>query len=122
MNTRRQVLLATLAGTAPSIFAADSGVSDSEVLLGQSAVLSGPLGVSLMGFNAGAKLVFDELNAKGGVAGRKLRLISLDDELTKYLPCYPLLGHRVTLRHLLDHTSGLAGYTELPEFERISVQ
>lgn len=81
MIERRHVLLAALAGTVPSIFAAESGVSDGEILLGQSAVLSGPLGYSMQGFNAGARLVIDQLNAQGGIAGRRLRLISLDDEL-----------------------------------------
>jgi ABC-type branched-subunit amino acid transport system substrate-binding protein len=81
MNERRHVLLAALAGTAPSIFAAGSGVSEGEILLGQSAVLSGPLGLSMQGFNAGASLVIDELNAQGGIGGRRLRLVSLDDEL-----------------------------------------
>jgi branched-chain amino acid transport system substrate-binding protein len=81
MNERRHLLLAALAGTVPSIFAAESGVSDGEILFGQSAVLSGPLGLSMQGFNAGARLVIDELNARGGIAGRRLRLISLDDEL-----------------------------------------
>ena len=42
--------------------------------------------------------------------------LSLDDELTKFLPDYPTAGHRVTVRHLLNHTSGIKGYTELPEF------
>jgi CubicO group peptidase (beta-lactamase class C family) len=45
--------------------------------------------------------------------------LSLDDELTKYLPDYPTQGHRITLRRLLDHTSGIKGYTELPEFGRL---
>lgn len=48
--------------------------------------------------------------------------LSLDDEVTKYLPSYAVQGHRVTLRRLLDHTSGIPGYTELPEFEPISVR
>ena len=48
--------------------------------------------------------------------------LSLDDEITKYLPSYPVQGHRVTLRRLLDHTSGIPGYTELREFEPISVR
>lgn len=48
--------------------------------------------------------------------------LSLDDELTKYLPSYPLQGHRVTVRRLLDHTSGIAGFTELPEYESMSVR
>ena len=42
--------------------------------------------------------------------------LSLGDELTKFLPDYPTAGHRVTLRHLLNHTSGIKGYTELPAF------
>ncbi len=81
MNKRRQLLLASLAGTDSSVFAAESGVGDGEILLGQSAVLSGPLGPAMQGFNAGAKLAFENANDKGGIAGRKVRLISLDDEL-----------------------------------------
>ena len=42
--------------------------------------------------------------------------LSLDDDLTKYLPNYPTQGNRVTIRRLLDHTSGIKGYTEMPEF------
>jgi D-alanyl-D-alanine carboxypeptidase len=33
--------------------------------------------------------------------------ISLDDPITKYLPDYPVQGHHVTVRHLLNHTSGI---------------
>lgn len=42
--------------------------------------------------------------------------LSLDDPITKYLPTYPTQGHAITIRRLLDHTSGIKGYTELPEF------
>jgi CubicO group peptidase (beta-lactamase class C family) len=42
--------------------------------------------------------------------------LSLDDELTKFLPDYPVNGRRITLRHLHNHTSGIKGYTEMPEF------
>jgi D-alanyl-D-alanine carboxypeptidase len=42
--------------------------------------------------------------------------LGLDDELTKYLPDYPTHDQRITIRHLLTHTSGIKGYTELPEF------
>jgi CubicO group peptidase (beta-lactamase class C family) len=48
--------------------------------------------------------------------------LSLDDDLTKYLPEYPTSGHRVTIRRLLNHTSGIKGYTEMPafrEFQRL---
>ena len=51
------------------------------MVIGQSAVLSGPLGFAMKGFNSGAQLAFDALNAQGGVHGRHIRYISLDDEL-----------------------------------------
>lgn len=42
--------------------------------------------------------------------------LSLDDAITKHLPDYPTQGHTVTLRRLLNHTSGIKGYTELDAF------
>ena len=43
--------------------------------------------------------------------------LSIDDELSKYLPRIPLHGHRVTIRHLLTHTSGIHSYTEVPAWQ-----
>ena len=42
--------------------------------------------------------------------------LSIDDDVTKYLPEYSTHGQHITIRHLLTHTSGIKGYTELPEF------
>lgn len=42
--------------------------------------------------------------------------LALDDEITKFLPDYPTQGQRLTLRRLLNHTSGIKGYTEMKEF------
>ncbi len=42
--------------------------------------------------------------------------LSLDDPITKWLPDFDTRGNTVTLRHLMDHTSGIVGITELPEF------
>jgi D-alanyl-D-alanine carboxypeptidase len=33
--------------------------------------------------------------------------LGLDDEIDRYLPDVPYAGHHITVRHLLDHTSGL---------------
>jgi branched-chain amino acid transport system substrate-binding protein len=60
---------------------AEPGVSDKEIVLGQTGILSGPLGAVVKEFNAGAQLAFGEANAGGGVGGRQVRLVSLDDEL-----------------------------------------
>ena len=40
--------------------------------------------------------------------------INLDDDLSKYLPNFPLHGHHVTIRQLLNHTSGIHSYTSSP--------
>jgi CubicO group peptidase (beta-lactamase class C family) len=37
--------------------------------------------------------------------------IGLDDPLMKYLPAYPKEQGKVTVRHLLNHTSGIPSYT-----------
>lgn len=46
--------------------------------------------------------------------------LSLDDEITKWLPDFDTRGNRVTVRRLLDHTSGMLGLTEIPEFEQVA--
>jgi CubicO group peptidase (beta-lactamase class C family) len=48
--------------------------------------------------------------------------LSLDDEITKYLPSYPTQGHHITIRRLMDHTSGIKGYTELPAFAALAAR
>jgi D-alanyl-D-alanine carboxypeptidase len=42
--------------------------------------------------------------------------LAIDDDITKYLPDYPTHNQRITIRHLLTHTSGIRSYTEIPEF------
>jgi CubicO group peptidase (beta-lactamase class C family) len=39
--------------------------------------------------------------------------LSIDDELSRYLPQIPLHGNRVTIRQLLTHTSGIHSYTDV---------
>ncbi len=47
-------------------------------------------------------------------------LLSLDDEITRHLPGYPTHGQKITIDHLLTHTSGIPSYTGLPEWmERV---
>jgi CubicO group peptidase (beta-lactamase class C family) len=46
--------------------------------------------------------------------------LSLDDTLQKFLPQVPTQGNRVTVRHLLNHTSGIRSYTSLgPKWQRV---
>ncbi|WP_239024324.1 ABC transporter substrate-binding protein [Ramlibacter humi] len=59
--------------------AADDGVGKDRIVIGQSLALTGPGSSLAEPFRAGAKLYFDRLNATGGINGRKIELVTLDD-------------------------------------------
>jgi len=56
-----------------------AGVTDTEIVIGQSCQLSGPLAALTSEVRQGASLYFDQVNAAGGVRGRKIRVVALDD-------------------------------------------
>jgi ABC-type branched-subunit amino acid transport system substrate-binding protein len=68
-----------LAMLAPTARAAEAGVSDDAILFGQAAALEGPSSALGQRLRHGIVAAFTEINAKGGVHGRKLQLISRDD-------------------------------------------
>lgn len=55
------------------------GISSDAILFGQAAALEGPSSALGQGMRQGILAAFAEINAKGGVQGRKLKLISRDD-------------------------------------------
>ncbi len=79
--TRRGSLAAlavcTAAFAVPAM--AENGVTDDTIVFGQAAVLEGPASALGKGMRVGINAAFDEINRQGGVHGRKLKLISLDD-------------------------------------------
>lgn len=58
---------------------AQEGITKSSVVVGQSICLTGPGAALSVPFHDGAKLYFDRVNAGGGVNGRKIELVTLDD-------------------------------------------
>ena len=64
---------------AASTLAFGQGVTDTEVVLGQSVALNGPAAQLGLDMQQGAMLYFNEINRKGGVNGRKIVLKTLDD-------------------------------------------
>jgi CubicO group peptidase (beta-lactamase class C family) len=42
--------------------------------------------------------------------------LSLQDEITKFIPDYPTQGHKITVEHLLTHTSGIQSYTGMKDY------
>src|SRR3977135_2365428 len=63
----------------PHAGAEEAGVSSDTILFGQAAALEGPSSALGQGMRQGILAAFAEINAKGGVHGRKLKLISRDD-------------------------------------------
>lgn len=69
-----------LSARLPRPAAADEvGVSADTILFGQAAALGGPSSALGQGMRRGILAAFAEVNAKGGVNGRRLELISRDD-------------------------------------------
>ncbi|WP_341921237.1 ABC transporter substrate-binding protein [Polaromonas sp. YR568] len=62
------------------LLAAVSHASQAQILIGQTAGFTGPVGAGVKETTDGAKLYIDAVNAKGGVNGQKIELISLDDK------------------------------------------
>jgi len=58
---------------------AEHGVSDERILFGQVAAMEGPARSLGQGVRLGIVAAFEELNRAGGIAGRKLELLSYDD-------------------------------------------
>jgi len=71
-------LLALLADPAAAQKRYDTGASDTEIRIGQTMPYSGP--VSMLGtVGKSAAAYFDKVNAEGGINGRKIKFISVDD-------------------------------------------
>jgi branched-chain amino acid transport system substrate-binding protein len=58
---------------------AENGVAPDRIVFGQAAVLQGPASALGLGMKAGLLAAFAEVNRKGGVHGRQLKLVSVDD-------------------------------------------
>ena len=70
------VLFAMLTWSEPVI---SQGVTADTILIGQSAALSGPAEQLGKEMKSGAEAYFEVVNKSGGINGRKIKLVSLDD-------------------------------------------
>ena len=69
-----------LAAAVAAFLATFGAASAQDVKIGYSGALSGPASFTGLDIKRGAEMAIDEINAKGGVKGRKLVLVSRDDE------------------------------------------
>ena len=59
---------------------AEQGVSDDEIIIGAHTALSGPAAIWGVDSTRLARMMFEEVNAKGGIHGRKIRYIVEDTQ------------------------------------------
>jgi len=90
------------------------GAGRAELVLGQSAPLSGPSARLGRDYREGALAWFNEVNRRGGIHGRQLRLVSLDD---RYEPSLTLSNRR----RLIDNDRALVlfGFVGTPTVKAI---
>jgi ABC-type branched-subunit amino acid transport system substrate-binding protein len=76
--TMQRLIVVTLA-----MLGSTSGWAASEdIVIGQTTDLSSVAGEQMQDFNAGVMAYLDAVNAKGGIGGRKIRLLTKDDGFT----------------------------------------
>jgi ABC-type branched-subunit amino acid transport system substrate-binding protein len=63
----------------PVAFAQQQGITDTEILIGDVMPLTGPPAIGGIAHNMGVRVAVAEVNAAGGINGRKVRLITEDD-------------------------------------------
>lgn len=75
----RALLISALFLISARAIANSNGITSTELVIGNSLPLTGKLGVMGQAYFNSQKTVFDAVNKAGGINGRKIRLISLDD-------------------------------------------
>ncbi|RIX46914.1 MAG: ABC transporter permease [Rhodocyclales bacterium GT-UBC] len=79
MHILKQLATASAIAFSTFTWGADPGLTDSSITLGMSAPLSGPNGAYGVDMRQTVQAYFDQVNKAGGINGRKLELIALDD-------------------------------------------
>jgi len=76
----RIILLAALSGAGMLAAAAEDGVTDTTILIGQTVGLTGTVAGPVKEMNEGAEAYFKQVNKQGGIHGRKIEMRVLDDK------------------------------------------
>jgi ABC-type branched-subunit amino acid transport system substrate-binding protein len=79
LNRRRVIGAAIATMGANAAWPITSKTPGDAIVIGQSAPVTGPVADAFKGVLAGEKMAFDQINRKGGINGRRVDLILLDD-------------------------------------------
>jgi branched-chain amino acid transport system substrate-binding protein len=118
-NTHALAMLAAaiISAAAPTpVRAAEPGVTDNEIKIGILGSLTGPAAIFGTGNLAGATIAFEEINAAGGINGRKLESISLDDESSppKAIAAYKRLADQEKVFAIFGPAASAVGQALVP--------
>jgi len=92
--------------------AADDGVTADTIKLGGFFIESGPVGELGITLLKAVKAVFNDVNASGGIYGRKLQLVDCDTSFTsgdKPRACYTKLTQQDKMRQCAKQATGKKG-------------
>ncbi|NML47242.1 amino acid ABC transporter substrate-binding protein [Ramlibacter sp. G-1-2-2] len=78
--SRRSMLLASAAALGAGMWSLPGRAADNELRLGWIKPLNGPLASTFEGYFQAAEIGFEEINAAGGILGRKLVKVEVDDQ------------------------------------------
>ena len=113
---RIAAILIFIAAVLPRPAGAEPGVTYDRILLGQAAVFSGPAAQLGIQMRNGIRAYLDYVNAKGGVHGRKLELITEDDRYEQSVA--PSASKKLIEEHrvfaLLGYVGTPTGVAHLP--------
>jgi ABC-type branched-subunit amino acid transport system substrate-binding protein len=120
---RTVAVLIFIAALLPRPAGAQTGVTHDRILLGQAAVFSGPAAQLGIQMRNGIKAYLDYINAKGGVHGRKLELITEDDRYEQAIA--PSASKKLIDEHrvfaLLGYVGTPTGVAHLPVVSQAKV-
>jgi ABC-type branched-subunit amino acid transport system substrate-binding protein len=112
----KRTFVLAIAALAPALAAAETGVTADKIVLGQAAVFSGPAAQLGIQMRNGIKAYFDTVNAKGGVHGRRIELVTEDDQYESKVA--PVASKKLIEEHkvfaLLGYVGTPTGVAHLP--------
>jgi ABC-type branched-subunit amino acid transport system substrate-binding protein len=112
----RTALVFAVAALLPRFAHAENGVFPDRIVLGQAAVFTGPAAQLGIQMRNGIKAYLDYVNAKGGVHGRKLELVTEDDRYEQSVA--PSASRKLIEEHrvfaLLGYVGTPTGVAHLP--------
>jgi len=114
------VAAASLVALAPATtgWAAEPGVTDKTIKVGVLGSLTGPLAIFGTGNLAGATIAFEEANAAGGIHGRQIEWVSLDDESSppKGIAAFKRLADQEKVFAVFGPAASAVGQALVPTF------